>query len=87
MRDSKRLKPMRTRFWLMPLAAMLLILQGCASNATTPVAVSCPILPPIPNALTSTVQTDPSLSKEWETLYASFEKAVADLLIKAQRTP
>lgn len=73
---------------LMPcLMLVLLSLPGCASNATTPVAVSCPAPPSIPNALTLPVTTEPSLSKEWERVYEAFEKKVADLLTKAQRTP
>ena len=68
-------------------AALLSLLIGCAATQTVPIAVPCPALPPAPAALTSSASTGPSLSERMEKLLTDYEKALADLLTKAQRQP
>lgn len=52
----------------------LLPLLGCATSATTPVAVSCPKPAELPAVLTDkSASTGPSLAERIESLFAGFE--------------
>ncbi len=67
----------------------ILLLAGCATNATLPVPVQiqCPPPPPAPSALTSFVSAGANLNVDMENYLADFETGLGALLTKAQRQP
>ena len=51
-------------------------MAGCALSGTTPVAVSCPPPPPVPQVLMDPIDTAPNMSQRIETLLQDFEQRV-----------
>ena len=61
-----------------------LLLTGCAATPVQSV-LSCPPPPSVPQILTESVSTGPSLSERFEAHWKLFEQALADSLMKARR--
>lgn len=53
----------------------LTLLQGCATQSV-PVAVACPPRPPVPQVLTESASTPPSLVQRYEALTKAFSESL-----------